>query len=458
MTQTPRPFKVEVPDAVLSELRRKLESARLPGAFDAQSKDPIRYGVNVPLVSMLREYWLNGYDWRKHEAELNTFRQFKLSVEGLDVHFIHERSKVPGAVPLLLLHGWPGSVWEFHKLIPQLVQPTGRPLRLKQAFHVVAPSLPGYGWSEEARTPGMDPARIARMLDKLMLDLGYDRYVAQGGDWGAVIAKTLAITVPEHCVALHVNLVVNRLPVDVSLRSAALAANMLVDLSPLGALTLSERDRNALHRLKEYQTGGSGYFRIQATKPMTLAFGLADSPVGLLAWILEKMQAWTDGAGNVLNVLSKDEILTNVMIYYVTNTIASSMRLYYEMAKSPARSQLVSSYVEVPTAVASFPKEILMVPRRWIALGFNLVRFTEFPEGGHFAAWEQPDMLAQDLRGFFFKTITFEHACKLAQQRRARRDDHVSTDTLVGSVLLLAPALPLPVVVGVAAYVLGAKL
>jgi len=382
------------------------------------------------------------------------------NLAGLNLHFIHERSRVPGAVPILLIHGWPGSIWEFHKLIPQLVQPTGRALRLKQAFHVVAPSLPGYGWSEECTTPGMNVTRMARMFNELMLKLGYEKYFVQGGDWGAVIAKSIAINFSDHCVALHLNMVVPRLPLDASFRSLAIASNMLLDFSPLGSLVMSERDKHSLDRFLDYTRHGSGYMAIQGSKPMSLGVGLADSPVGLLAWILEKLEAWSDGAGNVLNVLDKDEILTNVMIYYVTNSIASSMRLYYESAQNDKQGsrQLVSTYVEIPTAVASFPNEIIIFPRRWIALSYNLLHYNVFPEGGHFAAWEQPDLVAQDLRSFFFKTMPFEEACKLAQQRKLKRNMQPPVESLAASALLLAPALPMPFVIGMAAYLLSSKL
>jgi len=448
---------------VLQDLKERLRKTRWSPNFNTRG---MQYGQERSLQESLLSHWVNAYDWRKYEFEINSFSNFKLKVHGLDVHFIHERSRVPGAIPILLIHGWPGSVWEFHKAIPMLVNPADRALRLKQAFHVVAPSLPGYGWSEASQEPGMGTQEIAEMFNELMRRLGYDKYYAQGGDWGAFITRQLALAYPSNCIALHTNMPIAfpSKPKDVRGSVALLLA--MVDTSPLGKFSLSQSEREGLDRSKEYMDSGDAYMRLQSSKPHTLGFALADSPSGLLAWISEKLQLWTDGRGNVLNALSKDEILTNIMIYWVTNCYTSSARLYYESNPSgkqrPDKVKLErSGYVEVPTGVAAFPKEIMRLPRRWISMHYNLVHYTEFSEGGHFAAWEQPELFVQDLRIFAFRSMPFEKACQLAEEREMRAKTSLVTSTnqnLATKLLLLAPALPVPFVAGIAVYLLSSKL
>jgi pimeloyl-ACP methyl ester carboxylesterase len=459
----PKPFTIQVDDAVLDDLRERLSKTRWSPTFNCRGKD---YGQEQSLQESLLSYWLTGYDWRKHEKELNSFRNFKMNVQGLDLHFIHERSRIPGAVPIILVHGWPGSVWEFHNAIPLLVNPTGRALRLKQAFHVIVPSLPGFGWSEASKEPGMNYQKIASMLNELMIKLGYDKYVAQGGDWGAFITKYMAFTFPNNCVALHQNMPLAGPPAfPKDFRGFLALTQATVDMSPLGMLYLSEREKQGLEQLKEYNRSGNSYLMLQASKPHTLGYGLSDTPAGLLSWLAEKYQSWTDGRGNVLNALSKDDILTNVMIYWATNCISSSCRIYYESLKIGKRKQdevtLASiGYIEVPTGFASFPKEIVNVPRRWLALNYNMCHYTEFPEGGHFAAWEQPTLFVQDLRTFAFRSMPFEKACKLAEERELRKQTKKppTNSDLATNLLMFAPALPVPAVAAIATYLLASKL
>jgi pimeloyl-ACP methyl ester carboxylesterase len=460
---TPTPFTISIPDDAIEDLQRRLNSTRMPNFMHSTDH---KYGISSSLQTALLQHWKESYDWKKHQDELNSFKHFKLNVNGLSIHFIHERSRVPGAIPLLLVHGWPGSVWEFHNVIPKLVNPEGRALRLKQAFHVIVPSLPGYGWSETR--PGINTRKTGQIFDELMRRLGYGRYFAQGGDWGGIIVKQMAFDHPNSCVGIHLNMAMPTPPFSekvMTLRGLTRIVQSAIDMSPLGGITLSERDRHALQRTREYVTDDSAYFHIQASKPQTLGFGLTDSPAGLLAWIGEKMQSWTDGKGNVLNVLSKDDILTNVSIYWFTNTIASSVRMYYESIPVPKSKNVPddmasTNYVQVPTGWASFPQEILAFPKSWVALSFNLVHYTEFADGGHFAAWEQPELFVQDLRTFAFRSVTFEKCCRLADERKLIADEvkNQSGETLATKMLFLSPVLPTPVVAGVVAYLLASKL
>jgi pimeloyl-ACP methyl ester carboxylesterase len=359
-------FKVHVENDVLDDLRARLARTRLAEPFD----DPRwEYGMPVADVRALVEYWRDEYDWRAQEARLNEFEHFRTNIDGQSIHFIHVRAADDDALPLLLMHGWPGSIVEFLDAIP----------RLTDEFHVVVPSLPGYAFSEPTRTRGWDPARIARAFMELMTRLGYERYGAQGGDWGAQVGTRIGALDPEHCVALHLNMPLAN-PCDVKLTEQEQA-----DLAALGAFRKEE----------------SGYSLEQGTKPHTLGVGLGDSPAGLLAWIVEKFRAWSDCDGNVENAFSRDHLISNVMLYWVTNTITSSMRLYRERALSNDTPE----FVPVPTGVARFPKEPLRYPRSWVERSYNVTRWVDMPRGGHFAAMEQPELFADDVRTFF-RTLT----------------------------------------------------
>lgn len=452
----PRRFTIQVEDEVLDDLKERLQRTRVSASagFDARGQV---LGQEQVLQDSLIEYWRNDYDWRKHEAELNSLSHFLVKVQGLDIHYVHERSHVQGAVPLLLIHGWPGSVWEFHKVIPQLTRPTNRALRMKQAFHVIAPSIPGYGWSEALKEPGMNVVKVASIFNELMRKLGYQQYMVQGGDWGSIIGQQLAYDYPSHAVMFHSNMPI--LSIQNSFRLFMTALQALVDFIPgVNRLTLKESEREGIRKMMHIFKTGAGFLHLQATQPHTPGFALSDSPAGLLAWIGEKMDAWTDGAGNVLNALSKDDILTNVMIYWTTNTIASSMRLYYEYVRSVRLSpEKQPGYVQVPTGLALFPGEILQVPKKWISWHYNVVHVTEFTEGGHFAAWEQPELFVQDLRMFAFHSITFDKACQLAVEREKRESLKKPSD-LKTNLLLFAPVLPTPAVASLAAYMLYSKL
>jgi pimeloyl-ACP methyl ester carboxylesterase len=375
----PTPFRIDVPDSVLADLRERLGRTRFP---DQAPGAPWAYGADLGYVKDLCGYWRERYDWRKHEAVLNGFRQFRAPVSGIDLHFIHEEGRGPKPLPLLISHGWPGSIWEFHKIIPMLTDPARFGGDPADAFTVVAPSLPGYGFSFAPGQPRFGVTEIADAFAALMQDvLGYRRFGAQGGDWGGFITSRLGAAYPERLAGIHVNLL--------SLRR---------DLPRPKEPTPEERAY--LEDLGAWLREETGYQWIQGTKPQTLAYGLSDSPAGLAAWIVEKFRAWSDCGGDVERRFTKDELLTNITLYWVTGAINSSFWPYY--ARFHAPSPIADGQrVEVPTAYAAFPKEIVRPPRSWAERVYNIRRWTVMPSGGHFAALEEPKALVEDLRGFF---------------------------------------------------------
>jgi pimeloyl-ACP methyl ester carboxylesterase len=378
VTRPIQPFEIHVEEAVLEDLRARLRNTRWPAALD----DPgWAYGIEQAYLRDLARYWLEQYDWRKHEARLNAWAQYRTEIDGQTIHFYHVRSKAPDATPLILTHGWPGSVVEFVDLIGPLTDPAAHGGDPRDAFHVVVPSLPGYGFSQPYNAKGWEPKRTARAWAELMSRLGYRRYGAQGGDWGWFVSQWLARQDPEHCFAIHVNLLFAMPP------------------SPDAVETLDASDRAKWERFQAYSSGESGYVGIQSTKPETLGLGLADSPVAQLGWIAEKFRTWTDCDGVIENAVSRDDLLTNVMIYWITNTGASSARYYYEAMRSGA--VFPQPRLETPVGHAYFPKEVLPAPRSWCEAAFNVVRWTDMPRGGHFAALEQPELLLEDVRAFF---------------------------------------------------------
>jgi epoxide hydrolase len=368
-----RPFRIDVPDEVLDDLRTRLARTRWP---EAECVDDWSQGMPLAYTRELAAYWADGYNWRAREAALNRFAQFITEVDGLDIHFVHQRSQHEHAFPLLITHGWPGSIVEFHKVIEPLTDPTAHGGRVEDAFHVVCPSLPGYGFSGKPTRSGWGVDKIAQAWETLMLRLGYHRYGAQGGDWGAAVTTRIGRN-RGHCMAIHLNMPLGR--------------------PPAGITDPTEEEQQALAALEHYRRWGAGYSKQQSTRPQTLGYGLADSPVGQMAWIVEKFWAWMDCDGNPENVLSRDELLDNVMMYWATGTGASSARLYWESFSSFA----TTGRVELPTGVAAFPKEILPAPRRWCEPNYHITHWTTMPRGGHFAAFEQPGLFVDDLRAFF---------------------------------------------------------
>jgi pimeloyl-ACP methyl ester carboxylesterase len=325
-------------------------------------------------------YWADKYDWRAREARLNTFPQFKTELDGLGIHFIHVKSPVADALPLVLTHGWPGSIAEFQKVIGPLSDPAAHGGDAKDAFHVVCPTLPGYGYSDKPRSKGWGVEKIADAWGALMQRLGYSRYVAQGGDWGAMVTTCIGAQDPDHCAAIHLNM-------------------PIVPPDPATMTELTEREQSALAGMKHYQDWDSGYSKQQSTRPQTLGYGLVDSPAGQAAWILEKFWAWTDCDGHPENALTRDELLDNVMLYWLTASGASSARLYWE---SFGGNRAVE--VKVPVGCSIFPKEIFRSSKRWAEKHFNeLIYWNDLDKGGHFAAFEQPETFVNEVRSCFRK-------------------------------------------------------
>ena len=374
-----RPFTVDVPDAVLGDLRERLARTRLPDQLEDVGWD---YGAELGYVTDLITYWRDEFDWRAAERRLNALDQYKTVIDGLDIHFIHQRSPVEDALPLIITHGWPGSVAEFLKVIGPLTDPAAHGGDPADAFHVVAPSMPGYGFSDKPREPGFGPEQIADVNARLMARLGYERYGAQGGDWGSIVSTWHAFKHPEQVAGLHLNMVVAQPPAGVE--------------DPTAGVPPEELQRSQA-RLTFYNTDENGYAQIPGTKPQTVGYGLNDSPAGQAAWIVEKFRAWCDCNGDPESVFTRDELLTNIMIYWATQTATSSARLYYEAGDATTGL----GRVEVPTGAAIFPYELFIAPRAWAEASYNITHWTEMPRGGHFAAMEQPELFVEDLRNFF---------------------------------------------------------
>ena len=376
---SPRPFTLRVSDEVLTDLDQRLARVRWPDEVPGAGWS---YGTDLAYMKGLVAHWRERYDWRRHEAELNRFRQFTTPVAGIDLHFIHEPGVGPRPLPLLLSHGWPGSVWEFHKILPLLTDPGRFGGDPADAFTVVAPSLPGYGLSFRPDQSRFGVIEIADAFASLMTDvLGYKRFGAQGGDWGAFVTARLGHAYPKHLAGIHLNLLTLRRDTELPERP-------------------TDEERSYLEDLGRWLREETGYQWIQGTKPQTLAYGLTDSPVGLAAWIVEKFRTWSDCGGDVERRFSKDELLTNVMLYWVTGAINSSFWPYYDRYHS-AWPIPDGARVEPPMGYAAFPCEIVRPPRAWAERMFNVRRWTPMPAGGHFAALEEPQALAGDVRAFF---------------------------------------------------------
>jgi pimeloyl-ACP methyl ester carboxylesterase len=369
------PFRIEIADSQLDELRARLRATRWP---EPETVDDWSQGIPLNYVQDLCHYWAEEYDWRATEARLNRFPQFRTEIDGLGIHFLHVRSRHADAFPLVMTHGWPGSVVEFHKVIEPLTDPTAHGGNADDAFHVVCPSLPGYGFSDKPSTTGWNTSRTASAWAELMARLGYSRYGAQGGDWGAVVTTFVGQQDVDHVAGIHLNMV-----------------TVGPDRDTLDSI--SDREQAALDSLKYYNDWDSGYSKQQSTRPQTLGYGLVDSPAGQCAWIVEKFWAWTDCDGHPENVLTRDELLDNVMLYWLPATGASSARLYWESFRSGARGE-----VTVPVGCSIFPKEIMRSSRRWAERRYKDIRYwNELDKGGHFAAFERPETFVDEVRSFF---------------------------------------------------------
>jgi pimeloyl-ACP methyl ester carboxylesterase len=369
------PFRIEIPEADLDDLRQRLRRTRWP---EPETVDDWSQGIPLDYTRQLCEYWLEQYDWRAAEARLNRFPQFLTEIDGLDIHFLHVRSPHEGALPLVITHGWPGSVVEFGKVIGPLADPVAHGGDAADAFHVVCPSLPGYGFSGKPARTGWGSGPTADAWDQLMARLGYARYGAQGGDWGAQVTTALGMRHPGHLAGIHLNM-----PIAFP--------------DPASAGELTPREQAALDSMSYHDKWDSGYSKQQSTRPQTVGYGLVDSPAGLCAWIIEKFWAWTDCDGDPASVLSRDELLDNVMLYWLPATGASAARYYWESIPAPFLGP-----VQVPVGCSIFPKEIFRPSRRWAEKQFPDLRYWNEPDrGGHFAAFEQPAAFVEEVRAAF---------------------------------------------------------
>jgi pimeloyl-ACP methyl ester carboxylesterase len=375
---TPKPFKIRVSDESIADLRTRLANVRWP---DEPPLAPWSTGTSVAYMQGLVEYWRERFDWRAQETKLNAFRQFTVPLAGIDVHFIHEPGVGPDPTPLLLSHGWPGSVFEFHKIIPMLTDPARFGGDASDAFTVVAPSLPGYTFSFHPGQARFSVEQIADTFAELMTVLGYPRFAAQGGDWGAFVTSRLGLMHPDRLFGIHLNLLGVR-------RDPALLANPTAE------------EKAFLDQLQHWLKEETGYQWIQGTKPQTLAFGLTDSPVGLAAWLIEKFRTWSDCGGKLENAFTEDELLTNICLYWFTGAIGSSFWPYYARMHG-AWPIPEGARVAVPTGYAEFPAETLRPPRSVAEKVYDIRRWVKMARGGHFAALEQPEALAREVREFF---------------------------------------------------------
>ncbi|MCK9277915.1 MAG: epoxide hydrolase [Methanoculleus sp.] len=379
-------FTIDIPEHVLDDLRERLMHTRLPDEVEGAGWD---YGTNLGYMQEIVDYWQHTYDWRAAEAELNRYHHFRTEIAGSGIHFIHERGRGPEPMPIILTHGWPDSFYRYHKIISLLADPARFGGDPADAFDVIVPSMPGYGFSDRPHERGMTSARIADLWARLMTDvLGYERFAAGGGDIGSGVSQLLALRHPGQVVGLHLT--------DVGFFS-------------LGAdiPDLSENERRYLAAIQELWMQEGAYSMVQSTKPQTLAYALNDSPAGLAAWFIEKFRSWSDCGGEVERRFGKDKLLTNIMIYWATETIGSSIRLYYEnMHALPL--QFLQEHIDVPVGMAVFPKDFIPPPREWAERRLNVERWTEMSRGGHFTAMEEPELFVQDIRAFF-RPLRAEH-------------------------------------------------
>jgi pimeloyl-ACP methyl ester carboxylesterase len=380
------PFKIHVDDAVLTDLRDRLKRTRFAPDFANDNWD---YGTNAAYLKELVDYWINRYDWRAAEREINSFANFKTTIDGMPIHFIHERGKGKNPIPLIMSHGWPWTFWDLHKVIRPLTDPAAHGGDPADSFDVIVPSLPGYGFSTPLTTPGVNYWTTADLWVKLMRDqLGYDKFAAQGGDWGAIITAQLGHKYAQHLIGIHLHLLVN---LDFFGGDGGPKPE---DFGP--------GEEGWLEHSRKFMREGSGYMALQSTRPQTVAMALNDSPAGLCSWILEKRRAWSDSHGNVESRFSKDDLCTTMTLYWVTQSYGTSARYYYEAAHNLWKaSHNRMPMVEAPTGVAVFEKEVFLMPRKWAERYYNLQRWTVMPSGGHFASMEEPAALVDEIRAFY---------------------------------------------------------
>jgi pimeloyl-ACP methyl ester carboxylesterase len=376
-----QPFQINIPQAVIDDLHARLARVRWPDEIPGSGWE---YGAGLAYMREFVHHWQTRFDWRAQEEAMNRFHHFRANVDGFNVHFIHERGRGPNPIPLVITHGWPGSFAEMLKIIPLLTDPASHGGDAKDAFDVVVPSLPGYGFSDRPTERGMNAFKVAELWRGLMTGLGYRQFGAQGGDWGASVSTCLAFLHPDNLIGVHLNYI---------------PGSYRPYLGP-GARELSEKERQFLAGVDQWYQDEGGYAHIQRTKPLTLSYGLHDSPIGLAAWIVEKFREWSDCGGDVERRFTKDELLTNVMVYWVTETFHSSARLYYEGRLRPLHFGQ-GGRIRVPCGVIQFAREAPFPPREWVERFYEVQRWSEVAQGGHFAAMEEPEELAKDIRAFF---------------------------------------------------------
>jgi pimeloyl-ACP methyl ester carboxylesterase len=375
-----RPFKIAITDGQIEQLHRRLDATRFPHAMNAASWDD---GASLAFMQRLVHHWRHRFDWQEHEARLNLMPQFQANIDGLDVHLVHQRGKGPAPMPLVMTHGWPGSFLEMERILPLLTDPAAHGGSAEDAFHVVVPSLPGFAFSQAPMQPGMSSKRIAHMWAALMNGLGYERFAAQGGDIGAGVSTWLARLYPERMIGLQLNYIPGSF-------KPALA----------GSTPASAEEEAFLAKAAAWVGNEGSYAAQQGTKPLTLAYSLADSPAGLAAWIAEKFRSWSDCEGDVERVFSLDELLTEISIYWFSGNVDATLRIYKENRSEPL-AFAPHERIKPPMGMALFPKELPTPPRSWVERVFEVRRWTPMPQGGHFAALEQPELLAQEIRAFF---------------------------------------------------------
>ena len=375
------PFEIAISDEVLADLRQRLSLTRWPDEMPGVGWD---YGSNLDYIKELCEYWRTDFDWRAQEKKLNAFHHYKSEVDGLSIHFIHEKGTGPNPMPLVITHGWPSTFFEMSKIIPLLADPGGHGGDPADSFDVVAPSLPGFGFSQASQEPGMQVQKVADLWAKLMTEnLGYPKFAAQGGDIGAGVTSRLGYAHSDKMIGVHLTSITRPTPY--------LGA---------GSRPLTEAEQAHSDQRERWQQSEGGYSHIQGTKPQTLSYGLNDSPAGLAAWIVEKYRTWSDCNGDVESSYTKDELLTTVTIYWVTQTIGSSVRMYKEN-QSSVWEMAQDEKVPTPAGMAMFPQEIAKPPREWAERSWDVRRWVQMPRGGHFAALEEPELLAHEVREFF---------------------------------------------------------
>ena len=374
-------FDISVENATLDQLRDRLINTRYPDEITGSGWN---YGTDLSYLKELVQYWHSDFNWSKQQALINSFSHFRTTVDDINIHFIHEKGKGPDPFPLIITHGWPGTFFEMYKVIPMLTDPQSFGGDPKDSFDVVVPSMPGYGFSDASPRSGLDPLTVADMWATLMSDnLGYSRFGAQGGDWGARVTAKLGLSHSDKVIGIHTTSTTSPTP-----------------YLGEGSRPLSEPEKRMLEQREEWVRSEGGYAHIQSTKPQTLSYSLNDSPVGLAAWIVEKYRTWSDCEGDIESRFTKDELLTTVTIYWVTESIGSSTRLYYESFNKPW-TLTQGERIDVPVAVAAFPHENTIPLREWAERSYNVKHWTDMPSGGHFAALEEPDRLVQDIREFF---------------------------------------------------------